>query len=106
MDNTTAANAYAAAARRAADLTAGGTGVVAPPAVPRDAFTGMVEQVLDKTGDAMAAAETANINAVAGEGSLLDVVTAVSNAESVVETVVAVRDRMMRAYEEIIRMPI
>jgi flagellar hook-basal body complex protein FliE len=44
--------------------------------------------------------------AAAGEAELLDVVTAVSAAEISLETVVAVRDEVVRAYQEILRMPI
>jgi flagellar hook-basal body complex protein FliE len=36
----------------------------------------------------------------------MDVVTAVSNAEMTLQTVVAVRDRVLNAYQEIMRMPI
>jgi flagellar hook-basal body complex protein FliE len=34
------------------------------------------------------------------------VVTAVTNAELTLETVVAVRDRVVQAYQDILRMPI
>ena len=47
-----------------------------------------------------------SMQAVAGEAGLVDVVTAMSNAEMVVQTVVSVRDRMVQAYNDIIRMPI
>jgi flagellar hook-basal body complex protein FliE len=41
-----------------------------------------------------------------GRGSVVDVVTAVAETEVAVETMVAVRDRVISAYEEIMRMPI
>ena len=44
--------------------------------------------------------------AVAGEADLTDVVTAVSNAEMTLKTVVTVRDRVLAAYQEILRMPV
>ena len=44
--------------------------------------------------------------AVAGEADILEVVSAVSNAEMTLQTVVAVRDRVLGAYQEIMRMPI
>jgi len=37
---------------------------------------------------------------------LVDVVTAVANAETTLETVVALRDRMISAYQDIMRMPV
>ena len=41
-----------------------------------------------------------------GKGNVIDVVTAVAETEVAVETMVAVRDRVISAYEEIMRMPI
>ena len=40
----------------------------------------------------------------AGKAELVDVVTAVANAETTLETVVALRDRMISAYQDIMRM--
>jgi len=56
--------------------------------------------------NATAQAERAAAQAVAGQADLVDVVTAVTNAEVVVESVVAVRDRVISAYNDIIKMPI
>ena len=44
--------------------------------------------------------------AVTGEADITDVVQAVTSAELTLQTVVAVRDRMISAYQEIMRMPI
>ncbi|MGV3635381.1 MAG: flagellar hook-basal body complex protein FliE [Pseudorhodoplanes sp.] len=41
-----------------------------------------------------------------GKANVVDVVTAVAESETAVETLVAVRDRVIAAYEEIMRMPI
>ena len=41
-----------------------------------------------------------------GKANVVDVVTAVAETEVAVEALVAVRDRMITAYEEIMRMPI
>lgn len=43
---------------------------------------------------------------VAGKAELVDVVTAISSAEASLETVMAVRDQVISAYQEIMRMPI
>lgn len=59
--------------------------------------------------DAMQASKTAEIqiaNQVAGKAELIDVVTAISSAEASLETVMAVRDQVISAYQEIMRMPI
>jgi flagellar hook-basal body complex protein FliE len=45
-------------------------------------------------------------NAAMGKGDLVDVVTAVAAAEATMETVIAVRDEVIKAYQEIMRMPI
>ena len=43
---------------------------------------------------------------VAGKAELIDVVTSISAAEASLETVMAVRDQVINAYQEIMRMPI
>jgi len=49
--------------------------------------------------------EALSMQAMAGKADLQEVVTAVSNAEVALETVVAVRDKMISAYKEIMQMP-
>jgi flagellar hook-basal body complex protein FliE len=51
-------------------------------------------------------AETAITNAAIGRADIVDVVTAVAAAEATLETVVAVRDEVIKAYQDIMRMPI
>ncbi len=41
-----------------------------------------------------------------GKANMLDVVTAVAESETAVQTMVAVRDKVIAAYEEILKMPI
>ena len=43
---------------------------------------------------------------IAKQAELADVITAVSNAEVTLQTVVAIRDRVIQAYQDIMRMPI
>lgn len=43
---------------------------------------------------------------VNGKADVVDVVTAVAQSELAIETMVTVRDRVISAYEEIMRMPI
>ena len=50
--------------------------------------------------------ERQSLKAAAGTADLNDVVMAVGKAEMTLQTVVAVRDRVIQAYQEIIRMPI
>ena len=42
----------------------------------------------------------------AGKANIVDVVTAVSETEVAIEALVSVRDKVIAAYEEIMRMPI
>jgi flagellar hook-basal body complex protein FliE len=44
--------------------------------------------------------------AVQGKGNMVDVVTAVAETETAIDAVVAVRDRVIAAYEEVMKMPI
>jgi len=76
----------------------------------REAPTSTFMEMLGKVGqdaiDSSQKAEALTAKAVVGEAELMDVVSAVSNAEVTLQTVVAVRDRVMSAYQEILRMPI
>lgn len=56
-------------------------------------------------GDAKGA-EKASMGAIAGKADIREVVAAVANAEMTLETVVNVRDKVINAYNEILRMPI
>ena len=47
-----------------------------------------------------------HIDIVAGRGDIVDVVTAIAAAETQLQTVIAVRDQVISAYQEILRMPI
>jgi len=51
-------------------------------------------------------AESQALSAIGGNGDLTQVVTAVSRAELALQTTVAVRDRVLQAYQDIIKMPI
>jgi len=51
-------------------------------------------------------AEQSSLAAVAGKADIREVVAAVASAEMTLETVVNVRDKMINAYNEILRMSI
>ena len=69
-------------------------------------FGGMVEALVTSTATNMRAAETAGVRQIAGKGDLVDVATAIGAAEAALDTLVAVRDRVVNAYSEIMRMQI
>lgn len=69
-------------------------------------FGDMLKQVMGDALQSSKAAETQIAAHVAGKAELIDVVTAISSAEASLETVMAVRDQVISAYQEIMRMPI
>ena len=52
------------------------------------------------------AAEAQAMQAIAGQGDLTQVVQAVSRAELTLQTATAIRDRVVQAYQDIMRMSI
>lgn len=69
-------------------------------------FAQMVTSALSQASDSLKAAEATELQAVTGKVELTDLVTAVASAELSLSTVVAVRDRVINAYNDIIRMAI
>jgi flagellar hook-basal body complex protein FliE len=69
-------------------------------------FGKLVQDAVREAGRASSAAETQALTAAAGGGDIVDVVTAIAAAEAQLETVMAVRDQVIQAYQEILRMPI
>ncbi len=69
-------------------------------------FSSMVKSAIEGVGAAGAKADAQVSGAVAGQADLINVVTAVAESEAAIETLVAVRDRVISAYEEIMRMQI
>ena len=97
-------NPIAAARAYQAIQGAGSAGAVSPTNAP--GFSELVQNVLASATTQTRAAETQMTQVVQGQGSLIDVVTAISSAEASLETALAVRDQMIQAYQEIMRMPI
>ncbi len=73
---------------------------------PGKSFADMLGDVAKDAKAGGIAAEKLSMQAVAGKADINDVVTAVANAEVTLQTVVAVRDKVIAAYQDIIRMPI
>jgi flagellar hook-basal body complex protein FliE len=69
-------------------------------------FADLVKNAITDMSQASKAAETQIAAHTAGKAELIDVVTAISAAEASLETVMAVRDQVIAAYQEIMRMPI
>ena len=98
-----ALSAYGAALKRAQAgpnaAPAGGA-----PAAPR--FESLLRAEVDATRDSLRASEAKAVEALSGRASLQEVVEAVTEAELSLQKMTAVRDRVISAYQEIIRMPI
>lgn len=102
-----AANAYAATLGRAkvAPLAAEGD----TPGLGSAKVGGFADLVKQAAGDLSQSARTAEkmtAASVSRQAELVDVVAAVTNAELTLETVVAVRDKVINAYQEVMRMSI
>jgi len=98
-----AANAYALQAKEIAEAAkiAGG----APP-VAEGGFSSALENAVNALSETGRAADQQMQMQAMGQGNIVDVVTSVAEAELTVQTIVAVRDRVLNAYQEILRMPI
>lgn len=82
-----------------------GSGLEGRETVGGPSFSDFITQAIEGATEASARAEKVTAQAIVGQADLVDVVTAITNAELVVETVVAVRDRVIQAYNDILRMP-
>lgn len=95
------APAGAAAAYRAADAlpnaatSSGGAG-----------FGAALNRAMEQAVEVGREADAASTRALTGQGSVTDVVLAVGRAELTLQTAVAVRDRVVAAYQDVMRMPI
>ncbi|WP_308909756.1 flagellar hook-basal body complex protein FliE [Pseudokordiimonas caeni] len=103
-----AMNAYAQAARTGTSGLTGRDGDDGLSAIGAQgsAFGSMVDGVIGDVAKTSGSMETVGVQSLVNQADLVDVVTAVSNAEMVVDTVVTVRDKVLNAYNEILKMPI
>ena len=69
-------------------------------------FADILKSAMGGAVQASRHAESQMAAQVQGKAELVDVVTAISAAETSLETVMAVRDQVISAYQEIMRMPI
>jgi flagellar hook-basal body complex protein FliE len=106
MPITAASRAYSNAAKLLGND--GATPLAAPgkPAAEQGDFARLLADNLQSVVDTGKASDHKMMDLVNGKGDMVDVVTAVAQSEVAVESMVAVRDRVISAYEEIMRMPI
>ncbi len=77
----------------------------AAPAAPTD-FGSVMAQVATSARDALRGGEATAIAGIQGKATAQQVVEAVMSAEQSLQTVVAIRDKVVSAYLELSRMPI
>ncbi len=69
-------------------------------------FGALLRAGLDQAVDTQYKSEKVSAQAVMGKASMTDVVQAVNDAEMTLQTVIAVRDKIIDAYQRIMQMPI
>lgn len=69
-------------------------------------FGSLVQEAVRQAGQSAGVAEQQSLAVAAGQADIVDVVTAIAAAETQLQTVIAVRDQVISAYQEILRMPI
>jgi flagellar hook-basal body complex protein FliE len=94
----------AAAAYRAA--AGGGVPAAQPTRDAGGGFGAVLQRAVEGAVETGRSADAASTAALTGSGSVTDVVLAISRAELALQTAVAVRDRVVAAYQDVMRMPI
>ncbi len=102
-----AAKSYAAIQAQASALTnaAAGAGETAQ-AAGGPSFGELLKSTISDAIQSSRGAEHMMTAQVQGKASLVDVVTAISSAETSLETVMAVRDQVIAAYQQVMQMQI
>ena len=101
-----AAKAYAAVQAQAANLSGnlgasgGATGADA------HGFSDILKSAMTDAVQTSKTAEQTMVANVKGKADLVDVATAISSAQTSLQTVMAVRDQVIAAYQQIMAMPI
>ncbi|HUO23156.1 MAG TPA: flagellar hook-basal body complex protein FliE [Caulobacteraceae bacterium] len=101
-----AAKAYAAVQSQASPLASAAAGASASAPPPGQDFAHMVQGAIDEAVKSSRTAESQMSAQVQGKAQLVDVVTAISSAQTTLQTVLAVRDEVISAYKEIMAMTI
>src|SRR5690349_10598556 len=99
------ASAYNSAAKLIADKNTSSLGASGNKGQLPD-FGKLVAEGLQGVVDAGKTSDKLSLDLVNGKANVVDVVTAISQTELAMESMVAVRDKVISAYEEIMRMPI
>ena len=69
-------------------------------------FADFLENAVAGAMDASKTSETVAIQAAGNQAEIVDVIAAVTNADITLQTIIAVRDKVVTAYQDVMRMPI
>jgi flagellar hook-basal body complex protein FliE len=83
-----------------------GTTTAAPAAAPGASFSDFLSGAVKDSINAIGQGEQAATAQATGKANIVDVVNSVNAAELTLDTVVAVRDKVVAAYQSIMNMPI
>jgi flagellar hook-basal body complex protein FliE len=97
--------AYTNASRLISDAAKTSTGGLGQGSQPTD-FGKILTDQLQGVMDAGKKSDQMSMDLLNGKANVVDVVTAISQTEMAMQSMVAVRDKVISAYEEIMRMPI
>jgi len=102
-----AVNIGSAAAAYARQATTSGQSPMEPRSQdPGKSFADLLGQAVTDAISTGRQGEVMSARGIAGTADIGEVVTAVTNAELTLQTAVAIRDRVISAYQDIISMPI
>lgn len=99
---TVAANAYASLAK----MMERGGAEKAGQAVAGLSFSALLKDSVGSVLEAGKKSDAQTMAMASGKANVMDVVTAVADTDVAVSTLVSVRDRVIQAYEDIMKMPI
>ncbi len=98
-------SAAVAAYQSAAKMAASAPSSTIATATGGESFANFLSGALHNAVQTMQTGEQMAAKQVAGQANIVDVVNAVNSAELTLDTVVAVRDKVISAYQSIIQMP-
>jgi flagellar hook-basal body complex protein FliE len=101
-----AANAYASLAKLTDPSAALGKAAGAGETSGGQSFGALVKDAIASLSKTSHNSDMQTQAAAAGKANMIDVVTAVAESEVAIDTLVSVRDKVISAYEEIMKMPI
>lgn len=99
-----AAGAYASLARLTDNV--GGINKSSANGSTGSDFGTLVKEAMNAVVETGQKSDAQTRAAAAGKADIIDVVTAVSETEVAIDALVSVRDRVIRSYEDILKMPI